>query len=1035
MIPRPYLEEYYQKIKAIIPIYADKIYNKVNNIETVYAYETSEHLRTVPSVEYKSISSGTSWGGEWQNIWLKCKYTVPEELCGQEIYIYPDVEAVEVLCFVNGKPCGMINSRPTDVLGGMHDAMRLCEDAKVGAEYEIAFECYAGHTIPSSAPYYPYVANAKPRFQHTFRGIRVMTLDRDMREFVFDLSAVYQMAIELKNCDRLKAKAGNALENCYNYLIFDPANCSDDEIKDSVIKTDEILKAALCGCNDVGYHGKVALIGHSHLDTAWNWPYSETIRKCARTYSEALELMDEYPCYNFIQSSALHTSWMEEYYPNIFDKMKMRIKDGRYEPNGGVWVEFDANIPCGEALIRNMMYGQRYTLKKFGYMSDTLWLPDCFGFSPALPQLMLGCGIHNFATVKLSWNDCNTFPYQTFRWDGFDGSEVLAHFFAIGTTPDVAGVSKHIDAVKDKTNVDTALMAYGFGDGGGGPSRGMLESMKRVQNIRGLAKVYPTTVSSFMDEIREHYDELPKYSGELYLELHRGTYTSIHDNKRNNRIAESELHDFEFVNVWSGKPKNTKTEEYYKILLLNQFHDILPGSSIKCVNDTANIEMRGLIEKLECEINDYVGEKSESSRNITLLNTAPFPYSKDDIILLPSHNVKTAGALSQEYIDIAGREMTAVGNINIPALSSVCLEYKNGDECQSVFGFDGNTLITPLYSVNFDENGYISSLKTNSGRELCAENGMPLGTFMLGEDIPMQHENWDIEYLQSRKMKPVTKLLSREVVSDGALRFALRSKYALGNNSTVTTDVIFYSSSERIDYHTVVDWHEKRKLLKVKFDLNIKSNTMKNETQFGYIERPMTRNNLLEAAKYEVCNHRYTDISETRFGISLLNDCKYGISGCGNTLALTLLKGGLRPDERGDEGVHEMRYALLPHKGGFSADNTVKQAYLFNSYPKVFNKTLADLTACEISESNIICDTLKYAEDVQKAVVLRLYECEGSHTDCKIKISDKCGSIYITDMLENIKDELHVSDGCVNLSFKPFEVKTLLIKDYSMLMK
>ena len=746
--------------------------------------------------------------------------------------------------------------------------------------------------------------------------------------------------------------------------------------------------------------------------------------------------MKEYPDYTFVQSSALHTAWMEKYYPDIFENMKMRIAEGRYEPNGGVWIEFDANIPCGEALIRNMMCGQRYTREKFGYTADTLWLPDCFRFSPSLPQLIKGCGIDNFATVKLSWNDCNRFPYQTFRWYGLDRSEVLAHFFSIGTTPDVSGVCSHAYGIVDKTCVDTALMAYGFGDGGGGPSRGMLEAHKRVVNVPGLPKVCSTTVGGFMRSIRERYSELPEYSGELYLELHRGTYTSIHDNKRNNRIAETRLHEFEFVNVWSGMTKNAGTEEYYKTLLLNQFHDILPGSSIKVVNDTAGLEMRELIDKLDGEIDGYINSVSEADDRLTLINTISFAYSEEDLILLPEGDVRIKGAACQNYTDIMDREMTAVCGVSLSALSSLTFERGEAEEeAPSAFEYDGERLITPKYTVVFDENGYIRSLKTYSGRELCAENGLPLGAFMLGEDIPMQHENWDIEYLQSRKLKPVTRLLSREVVSDGAVRFAIRSSYALGEASTITTDLIFYAVSDRIDYHTIVDWHEKRRLLKVRFDLDIKANTMKNETQFGYVERPMTRNNMLEVAKYEVCAHRYTDISETRFGVTLLNDCKYGVSGYGNSLTLTLLKGGIRPDERGDEGVHEMRYALMPHNGSFSAENTVKQAYLFGTAPKLSHGTAPEAVACEISETNIICDTLKYAEDIPNAAVLRLYECEGSHTRCKIRISEKCGEISTSNMLEEMTETFEKNDGEVELLFRPFEVKTLIVNDYSMIIK
>ena len=1026
MYNQRYDDRTFRKFIDAMPLYAKRMFRKTADADGVLKYETVEHLRVPPKKETMTpITPGEKWGGEYASMWLKFSYTVPAELDGRQIYVIQNCDAVEVLCFTNGRSQGIINQK-NDFIGGGHSAYLITNKAKAGETYEVDLECYAGHTCLGTAPYdnYERADDAKDDFTRTYNGLSICVLEEDIRDAIFDVMTTVQLA-KLKEGNFVSCKARDCLFDAFPYLIQDVRRASYDELIAASKKLSETVAPALEKSSGEKSRGYVGIIGHSHMDTAWLWPVTETIRKCARTYSKALSVMENYPDYYFIQSSALHLSWMKDYYPDIFERIKERVKEGRYEPNGGVWVECDCNVTGGEAMVRQFLYGQRFTEKEVGFRSDTFWLPDTFGYSAAIPQIMQGTGVKYFCTTKIGWNDCNEFPEQTFVWRGLDGSEVLTHFNTICDLPDPSHLEWELDNMPNKRVSGERLLTYGFGDGGGGPTFGMMEFMKRTKDLPGLPVMEPSTVSRFMDRLNERRDRYSVYDGELYLEFHRGTLTTMHLVKQLNRQAEIALHNMEVLNVLSGEGENENHEKLYKTLLMNQFHDILPGTCINKVYEREIPEMRQLISDTNNESYGYIGGMSrEADGTVSLFN--PMSFDNKNVFTLDG-SVGVDGCDAQTYTDADGKAHTDFA-AEIPAMSAVNVTLTGEKKTKSAFSFDGETLVTPYYTAKINESGYITSLvDRENNREIANKAGEPLGTLWIGEDLPTSYDNWEVEDDIFRKLAPVAADTKPVVVSDGAVEFRLRTEYALANKSRAVVDTVFYANSRMIGYEMKLDWHDIHRLLKAGFDVNIRSAFVKNEIQFGHIDRPTTRNNTLEKAKFEVCNHKWSDLSETNYGVALLNDCKYGMSCERGDMRLTLHRGGVRPDTSGDEGTHYMRYALLPHTGAFSAESVVRPAYAFNYKPIVSSGEMSAPSLFSIDKANIIAEAVKNAEDIDGAYVIRLYECERSTTECTLTLSG-AKRAFVSNMLEEISEELPIKDGKVTLGFRPFEIKTVIVE-------
>ena len=748
----------------------------------------------------------------------------------------------------------------------------------------------------------------------------------------------------------------------------------------------------------------------------------ETLHKAARTFSNALRLMEEYPGYHFIQSSVLYIDWMKKYYPDIYEGIKKRTAEGRWEPNGGAWVECDNNMPGGEYLIRQFLLGQRYLKEDLGYSADCFWQPDTFGYSAAIPQILRGCGIKYFLTTKLSWNEANAFPHDSFIWEGLDGSRVLTHFNITHTWPYVRDIKNAVKAVRHPEVTDMKLLSYGFGDGGGGPSYSMLEAEQAAKAMPGMPTVESTGVSAFMKRLESTAVNLPVFSGELYLELHRGTLTQMHEIKRTNRKLEQAIHNYELLSVLTGRGDRDLAGSALRTLLTNQFHDILPGTCIADAHDVAIYENGQAIAGLEAGMAQlFDGDKA----TLSVCNTLSF--DRNDQIILKNTDFVPGGCVIQKYTDVYGDECTAVSGPVLPAFSVTTLRAGEPAAEEIPFTVEGGRISTPFADIVMD-GGRIVSYRTRSGFEAAADPSAPFNTLYFGEDIPYVWDNWDIDYDQKYKLSQVTDCVSCEVAAIGPLQLRIRAKYRFCG-SALTQDVVFYADDPRIDFETEVDWNSPHCLLKAGFKTNVLASEARFETQFGNIRRPTHENLPTDKAKFEVCNHKWSDLSDTRFGVAILNDCKYGISVDGGDMRLTLHRGGCRPDPRGDRGVHRFTYSLLVHETGFSCESVVRPAYRLN-YPVLAfagETESPEGALLAVDAGNVIVETVKPAEDGD-GFIARLYETEGSHAQCALSLADGLRSVSATDMLEYGDEPVEIKDGRAALSFRPFEIKTLRIR-------
>ncbi len=1026
MYNEKFKDRMFERIEKALSVYQKMIYEDAVELEDIRAFQTTEHFRTVPHVDFSPIEKGTKWGGEWVNIWIKGYFTVPSSRDGKVLYAVSECGGREQLFFVNGEPKGIFNSKNSEFIGGNHMSQFIGKK-KAGERIEIAVECYAGHFDVDTGPFdnYNYPDIPEGDYSHTYDGIRICTRNEDIFTLVIDIRELLGAARTLPDSNYVKWRARTALEKINEVLMLYPKHATDEEFANGIKQALAISRPFFTGGNSRVF-GKVGITGHSHMDTAWLWPVSETIRKCARTYANALNLMEQYPSYRFMQSSALHSEWMKDYYPSIFEDMKKRVAEGRYEPNGGVYVECDCNITSGELMVRQFLKGQQFTRENFNYTADAFWLPDTFGYNANIPQIMQGSEVKYFCTTKIGWNETNRFPFESFVWKGIDGSEVLTHFMRIHCWPDVRDCTDGVNSLSLKDSTDMRLLSYGFGDGGGGPTAAMVETSLRSSNMEGLPEIESMSVSDFMKELEKRKENLPVYRDELYLELHRGTLTQLHEVKRKNRKAEYALHDMEYFNVLSGRPRNPESDKWLKILLKNQFHDILPGTSITPVYKVFHEEIDEILANYRKTADEYAESLTDGTDGITLFNTLSF--DRNDVAFVDAKGY-AKDYPSQRYTDVCGRNLLAVSGLNIPGFGSKSIALEEEEEQrESAFEYDGTTLKTPYAEITFDENGYIASfIEKASGRQLRKEGGEPLGVFLFGEDVSLDYDNWDIERDVVKNLRPVHGFKGRELISDGAVMIVLRSRFDIGNGTTLTQDMICYADNPRIDFHTLIDWRSHHRLLKAGFDLDVSSAKAKCEIQYGYIERPTTENNSLEVAKFEVCNHKYTDISEPGFGAAVLNDCKYGISVNDCNLCLSLHRGGDHPDVSGDEGVHELTYSLLVHNSGFSAKSVVLPAYELNVPVFAVKGTCDNPSFASTDAPNIIIETVKPAEDDSDAYVLRVYESEGTKTKSSVKLSTPVSKAVLTNMLEDERGILNIENGSVALTFRPFEIKTIKV--------
>jgi alpha-mannosidase len=751
--------------------------------------------------------------------------------------------------------------------------------------------------------------------------------------------------------------------------------------------------------------GALLLSGHAHLDLAWRWPLSETRLKARRTLSTQAGLLDRHPELHFNQSTAQLYAWLEEDDPELFDRVRAHAATGRLEPIGGMWVEPDCNMPSGESLVRQLLYGQRWFERAFGHRHTVCWLPDCFGFTPALPQLLAGAGIRRFLTIKLSWSETNRFPHDLFWWEGLDGTRVLAHMFdnpdggynglvgpraALATWRGFRGRDAHPES----------LLSVGYGDGGGGPTEDMVLRARELDGFPALPAQRFGRVDAFFDraEASAADAELPVWSGELYLELHRATLTTQGRTKRLHRRAERDLVAAEAIGsvcALAGGEPPASLEDAWRVVLRNEFHDILPGSSIREVYEDAERELGDVVARAAAEIDarldELAGRLTGHGEGVLVVNP--------DLSARPLR--MTAG----------GEPLTAPGEVK--GLEVAVVRPAQPDEPASA---SGRTLENGLVRVAVAADGTLASVyDKRAGREVLADRGNQLWAYV---DKPRAWDAWDIDATYAQDGDELEPASDIAVVEDGPHRAAIRVVRRF-RDSTVTQDVRVWAGSARVDLHTRLDWHDRRRLLKARFPLAIRSPRATFETAFGVVERATHRNTSWDAARFEVPGHRFADLSEPGYGAALLNDGRYGHHALGSELGLSLLRSPIWPDPLADEGEQELTYSLLPHPGGWLEGGVLSEAEDLNRpllARRVSRGAGASLRPLRVGGLPAGLGTLKPLED-GGGLLLRVYEPQGARGEVTLELPPGWTADATLDLLEE-------PAGPPAFGLAPFEVRT-----------
>ncbi|TCD63848.1 Glycoside hydrolase, 38 vacuolar alpha mannosidase [Steccherinum ochraceum] len=826
-------------------------------------------------------------------------------------------------------------------------------------------------------------------------------------------------------------------------------------------------------------------IGYCHIDTAWLWPYSVTQQKVARSWSTQIDLMERYPEHRFTCSQAQQFKWLEQLYPKLFDRVREKVKTGQFHLVGGSWVENDANMPSGEALARQFLYGQRYFESRFGKRCETAWLPDSFGLTGALPQLIRLADMKYFFTQKLSWNNINVFPHSTFNWVGIDGSQVLSHMTPVDTytaQASVGDIHKGITNHKNLESSDTALLVFGNGDGGGGPLAKMLENLRRIRATSNESRELPSvdmghSVEEFFDSLLSESEgghKLPNWNGELYLEFHRGTYTSHGSIKKGNRKSEILLRDVEHLATLASLYKHhnfnyvypkSKIDDCWEKVLLNQFHDVLPGSAIGMVYKDAEQLYSEVSKDGEKLIEEALSALFPAALDITDpsikstpghiigYNTTFFP--RRDVVALPltgaasrlkSQVVQTSkdGSVGYALMDAAGGEGARVSKSRgLFADSMPVSVFSNGSDH---FVLRNSSVQLTIYK------GRITSvLDVQLDRELIAKG--QTGGLVIFEDRPNYWDAWDVEIHHLETAHPL-EFSNLEITAEGPLRASLKAETTYGKSKisvTISLDAIAatlkHGSRSLFNFDATVDWQEKHKFLKFELPLDIHSGVATYETPFGHVQRSTHKNTTWDMAKFEVCGHKFADLSEFGYGVAILSESKYGFSCRGNVLRISLLRAATAPDADQDMGKHEFSWAVMPHQGHFLESDVPAAAFLYNSPLHVRFASDESLAAPFMSASppftisgdhNVILETIKRGEDddfkknTNPTVVLRLYEAFGGHARVKLRVSPDFHVVKatITNLLEDELEVLGVKTDnddlqSVKLDFRGFEVKTV----------
>ncbi len=940
---------------------------------------------------FAPLPVGTRWGKKWEYAWVHTKILVPASVQGERL-VFTLKTAPEMLVWVNGTEVGSIDRK--------HSYITLTRSAVAGTVFDIYAECYAGHGVRNEGAgpvaYGENPVPEPPAQQVTVGDSFYGVWNEALFQVAMDYLTLYQLVQRLPG---KSLRAMKILEGLKKFTLIADFELPEPAMTASVVEAGELLKPLLT-CKNGSTMPEFTVFGQSHLDMAWLWPIEETMRKTARTYCNQLALMEEYPNYRFLLCEPPILEYLKELYPQVYRRVREKVAEGAFYPEGAIWIESDINIPSGESLIRQIVRGKRWFREELGVDSRMAWMPDTFGFSAALPQILKKCRVDHFATQKLIRQDpeAQPFPYNTFYWEGLDGSRVLAHTFKKNNAVFHPGdlLTRWEEDRVQQENIDGMMYPFGYGDGGGGPTREMVEMANRCADLEGAPRC---RMESPMQYFRRLTEVENTFRGELYLAWHRGTLTAQAKTKLLLRSAETALRQTEFFlsrQLLSGceMPPNWKEEldRLWKMLLFNQFHDIVTGVSIRRVRETAEKQLREVLDGCHAMMDSLLGQPAAGS----------------------AHYVFNTLSCARVYrgVTIPAQSSARIDPDAVPAFAdTVQATYLPEEGCYEL----RNRYL--VCRIN-DRGELLGVTRPDTHTQYLSGTGNRL---LLFKDVNTCYDAWELgsmyEQLPVQTWENTTAVLHRR---PGEVELEISGKLHM---SQVRQSIRLTADLPMLLFSMQIDWQEKHKLLKVAFPVNAYTKEAVHEIQFGWLGRPVHRSYRTDKDRYEVCNHRYTVLSDGAVGAAVLNTGKYGVNVTGQEIRLTLLRAPMMPDPDADRGVQEMQYAFYPFDGAFAESDVLAYAAQLNDPMPVMNRA-DDIGPIFLPNAkNIVVETIKPADTCPDALLVRAYEAMGRQTDCTFRVRDGIRCVEETDMLE---EDGHIIDPKA-VHFTPFEIKTFLL--------
>jgi alpha-mannosidase len=987
---------------------------------------------------------GSYWGGYDVTAWFRAWVPVPFEWKGQKTALRFLVgprdgggSTAETLLYVNGIPLQGIDI--------WHEEAWLPPEHLEEGCILVSLKAWSG------------VLQVPDR--RRFKLAHLLLIDEATEAFYFTATTILNSIQIMPDDDLRRVKLLRLLDNAFQQIDF--IKPKSDAFYRSMCDANVKLQNEVMALPNNELKPSVVGVGHAHIDMAWLWKLQHSREKASRTFSTVLHLMRQYPDYCYMHSTPQLYQYLQQDYPAIYANVKEKVSEGRWEATGAMWVEADVNLPNGESLVRQFLFGKRFLKEEFGMESRVLWLPDVFGYPWSLPQIARKCGVDYFLTSKISWNQYNRFPYDTFQWRGIDGTELLTHFI---TTPDghpqstiytyngnlePLEVKGMWDNYRQKDANDELLQLFGWGDGGGGPTREMLEAARVMENLPGIPHVRLGKAEPYFARLQQRLDgrRIPTWDGELYLEYHRGTYTSQASSKRENRASEILYHNSEWMNALAGALIPGRAypaaalRRGWELILLNQFHDILTGSSIHDVYENSREDyaiVRNIGEEtVRSARQDLMDDMQVDQDSLVIFNSLSFPRS--GLLEIPwDEHMQDRTIAAQDgtpcLSQITGHEEMRRILLSVPEIPSLgyqsCQLVPASETIHCDWLVSPNCIETEWYRIDLNEQGQISSLFDKKNDRQVIAKGQRGNVLQVFEDKPLNFDAWDIDIFYQDKMREITDLVEAVVEETGPLRAVLRLSWRF-LDSTITQRIMVYRDNPRIDFKTEVDWNEHQVLLKVAFPVAVRSTRATFEIQFGSIERPTTWNTSWDWARFEVPAHRWADLSEGAYGVALLNDCKYGYDVKDHIMRLTLIKSGIYPDPQADQGFHQFTYSLLPHTGDWRSGRVAEEAYDLNT-PLIPGFAPANPTGslpasiqfASVSHDNLMIETVKKAEQGE-AYIFRIYEFKQCRTkSARLQLSLPIRKALECNLIEEGESPVEWHNNTLSFDIDPFEIKT-----------